>query len=139
MLLAKIRLKLRTSPKPFRALIQALFWQRFARRLPVVSAPKNGVAVAMIEHSRISLEPNVLVGKPVIRGTRLSVEFVIGLMADGWSEADILRDTGGYPRRHHRVSCLCARYVELGEGIPERSLKCAFSPTRISLARRSPG
>jgi uncharacterized protein (DUF433 family) len=30
----------------------------------------------------------VLVGKPVIRGTRLSVEFVIGLMADGWSEAD---------------------------------------------------
>ena len=45
-----------------------------------------------IEHSRISLEPDVLVGKPIIRGTRLSVEFVIGLMADGWSEADILRD-----------------------------------------------
>jgi uncharacterized protein (DUF433 family) len=30
------------------------------------------------------------VGKPVIRGTRLSVEFVIGLMADGWTEPDIL-------------------------------------------------
>jgi hypothetical protein len=43
----------------------------------------------MIEHSRISLAPDVLVGKPVIRGTRLSVEFVIGLMADGWSEAAI--------------------------------------------------
>jgi uncharacterized protein (DUF433 family) len=36
----------------------------------------------MIEHSRISFAPEVLVGKPVIRGTRLSVEFVIGLMAD---------------------------------------------------------
>ena len=48
----------------------------------------------MIEHSRISLAPDVLLGKPVIRGTRLSVEFVIGLMADGWSEADIL---GNYP------------------------------------------
>ncbi len=34
------------------------------------------------ERPRISLAPDVLVGKPVIRGTRLSVEFVIGLMAD---------------------------------------------------------
>jgi uncharacterized protein (DUF433 family) len=44
----------------------------------------------MTEHPRIALAPEVLAGKPVIRGTRLSVEFVIGLMADGWSEADIL-------------------------------------------------
>jgi uncharacterized protein (DUF433 family) len=44
----------------------------------------------MTEHPRIALAPDVLAGKPVIRGTRLSVEFVIGLMADGWSEADIL-------------------------------------------------
>jgi uncharacterized protein (DUF433 family) len=47
------------------------------------------------EHSRITLDPNVLTGKPVIRGTRLSVEFVIGLMADGWSEADILANYSG--------------------------------------------
>ncbi len=39
------------------------------------------------EHSRITLDPAVLAGKPVIRGTRLSVEFVIGLMADGWEVA----------------------------------------------------
>jgi uncharacterized protein (DUF433 family) len=44
----------------------------------------------MIEHSRITLAPEVLAGKPVIRGTRLSVEFVIGLLADRWSEADIV-------------------------------------------------
>src|SRR5262249_27342247 len=37
---------------------------------------------------------------------------------------------------HLAMSCLCARCVELGEGIPERSVKCASSPTRISLARR---
>ena len=36
------------------------------------------------DHSRITLDPAVLAGKPVIRGTRLSVEFVIGLLADGW-------------------------------------------------------
>lgn len=46
----------------------------------------------MTEHPRITLAPDVLAGKPVIRGTRLSVEFVISLMADGWSEADILEN-----------------------------------------------
>jgi uncharacterized protein (DUF433 family) len=45
---------------------------------------------AMMTDDRIVLDLSVLAGKPVIRGTRLSVEFVIGLMADGWNEADIL-------------------------------------------------
>lgn len=49
----------------------------------------------MTEHPRITLAPEVLAGKPVIRGTRLSVEFVIGLLADGWSETDILRNYPG--------------------------------------------
>jgi uncharacterized protein (DUF433 family) len=38
---------------------------------------------------RIIIDPDVLVGKPVVRGTRLAVEFVIDLLAQGWSEADI--------------------------------------------------
>jgi uncharacterized protein (DUF433 family) len=46
-------------------------------------------------HDHIVLDPAVLAGKPVIRGTRLSVEFVIGLMADGWNEADILANCPG--------------------------------------------
>ncbi len=40
--------------------------------------------------SRIVLDPAVLAGKPIVRGTRMSVEFVIGLMAEQWSKADIL-------------------------------------------------
>jgi uncharacterized protein (DUF433 family) len=44
----------------------------------------------MADHPRITLDPDVLAGKPIIRGTRLSVEFIIGLLADRWSEADIL-------------------------------------------------
>jgi uncharacterized protein (DUF433 family) len=44
------------------------------------------------EHSRITLDPALLAGKPVIRGTRLSVEFVIGLMADGWNYPGITHD-----------------------------------------------
>jgi len=43
----------------------------------------------------ITLDPNVLAGKPVIRGTRLSVEFVSGLMADGWCEAEHLGELSG--------------------------------------------
>ena len=31
-------------------------------------------------------------GKPVIRGTRLAVEFVLGLIAQGWSEQEIARN-----------------------------------------------
>lgn len=45
----------------------------------------------MTDHPRITLDPSV----PAIRGTRLSVEFVIGLLADGWSEADIVENYPG--------------------------------------------
>jgi uncharacterized protein (DUF433 family) len=48
--------------------------------------------------SRITLDPSVLAGKPVVRGTRLSVDFVIGLMADGWREDDILQNYPGLTR-----------------------------------------
>ena len=44
---------------------------------------------------RITLDPKVLVGKPVIRGTRLAVEFIVELLADGWSEQQILDNYPG--------------------------------------------
>src|SRR5580693_8799454 len=69
---------------------------------------ENGVAKMMLEHPRITLAPEVLAGKPVIRGTRLSVAFVIGLMADGWSEADILEN---YPGITHEDILACLAYA----------------------------
>jgi uncharacterized protein (DUF433 family) len=60
------------------------------------------------EQSSITLDPSVLAGKPVIRGTRVSVEFVIGLMADGWSEADILAN---YPGIRHEDILACLAYA----------------------------
>lgn len=39
---------------------------------------------------RISLDPNVPVGKPVIKGTRISVELVVDLLAQGWTTGEIL-------------------------------------------------
>src|SRR6202008_1792687 len=68
----------------------------------------------MNEHPRIALAPEVLAGKPVIRGTRLSVEFVIGLMADGWSEADILEN---YPGITHDDILACLAYARDTLGI----------------------
>lgn len=62
----------------------------------------------MTDSARIVLDAAVLAGKPVIRGTRLSVDFIIGLMADGWSEADILRD---YPGLSHEDVAACLAYA----------------------------
>ncbi len=44
---------------------------------------------------RIIVDPNVLVGKPVIKGTRLAVEFIIDLFAQGWSIEEVLRNYPG--------------------------------------------
>jgi uncharacterized protein (DUF433 family) len=43
-------------------------------------------------NDRITLNPEVLVGKPVIKGTRISVEFVVGLLARGWTIEDIIKE-----------------------------------------------
>jgi uncharacterized protein (DUF433 family) len=51
--------------------------------------------MAHVTAQRIVLDPDILTGKPVVRGTRLSVEFIIGLMADGWSTSDILQNYPG--------------------------------------------
>ncbi|NHV96715.1 MAG: DUF433 domain-containing protein [Thaumarchaeota archaeon] len=45
--------------------------------------------------SRIVVDPKVLAGKPVIKGTRVSVEFILDLLANGWSVRSMLRN---YPQ-----------------------------------------
>jgi uncharacterized protein (DUF433 family) len=44
---------------------------------------------------RITVDPKVLVGKPVIKGTRLAVEFILDLLSQGWSYEEILRNYPG--------------------------------------------
>ncbi len=39
---------------------------------------------------RITSDPDVLVGKPVIRGTRISVELILGWLANGWTYEQVL-------------------------------------------------
>lgn len=47
---------------------------------------------AMEWQDRITVDPKVLVGKPVIKGTRISVEFLMELMANGWTQEQILKE-----------------------------------------------
>ena len=58
---------------------------------------------------RITINPAILAGKPIVRGTRLSVEFLIGLLAQGWDEAEILRN---YPGLTHEDLLACLAYAE---------------------------
>lgn len=39
---------------------------------------------------RISVDPRILAGKPVVKGTRISVEMVVDLLAAGWTHEQIL-------------------------------------------------
>jgi uncharacterized protein (DUF433 family) len=59
--------------------------------------------MAWQEH--ITVDPEVLVGKPVIRGTRLAVEFILDLLGQGWSEDQILQNYPGI-RREDILACL---------------------------------
>ena len=44
---------------------------------------------------RILVDPSVMVGKPVIRGTRLTVEFILNNLAQGRTSAEIISEYQG--------------------------------------------
>ncbi len=71
----------------------------------------------MAEEPRIVLDPKVLDGKPVIRGTRLSVEFVIGLLAGEWNEDEILANYPGLSREDILACLAYARDVLSSEKV----------------------
>ncbi len=62
----------------------------------------------MTGQPRITVDPDILGGKPVVKGTRLAVEFIIGLLAADWSETEILRN---YPGLTQADLVACARYA----------------------------
>ncbi len=74
------------------------------RRIPGTSAGDSdgsgGLCVDWISsevndmdwQDRISVDPKVLVGKPVVKGTRIAVEFVVDLLGRGWTTEQIVRE-----------------------------------------------
>ena len=57
---------------------------------------------------RIVVDPRVLTGKPVVRGTRISVELVVDLLAAGWSHTQIL---DSYPHLSEDDIRACLAYA----------------------------
>ena len=61
-------------------------------------------------HDHIHSDPAILAGKPVVRGTRLSVDFLLDLLANGWTLAEGLEN---YP--HLSREALCALFAFAAE------------------------
>jgi len=57
---------------------------------------------------RIACDPKVIVGKPVIKGTRLTVEYILNLLAHGATTEDILDEYEGLTRDDVRACLLFA-------------------------------
>jgi len=72
-------------------------------------AAKRPVKAGKHWRRHIAVDPSILTGKPVVKGTRLAVEFVLGLLAQGWSEAAIMRN---YPGLTHEQILACVAYAQ---------------------------
>lgn len=57
---------------------------------------------------RISIDPGVMVGKPVIRGTRLTVEYILNLLAHGSTTEEILQEYPGLTQEDIQACLLFA-------------------------------
>ncbi|RMD93202.1 MAG: DUF433 domain-containing protein [Calditrichaeota bacterium] len=68
---------------------------------------------------RITVEPRVMVGKPVIRGTRLTVEYILNLLAHGATIEEILQEYKGLTREDIQACILFAtKALESTEFMP---------------------
>lgn len=56
----------------------------------------------------IESKPDVLCGKPCVKGTRLSVEHLVGLLAQGWALPDVL---DAYPGLTREQVLACLKYA----------------------------
>ena len=62
----------------------------------------------MTWQDRITLDLDILAGKPAVRGMRLAVDFVIERLGENWADADILRNDPGVT---HDDIVACLRYA----------------------------
>ena len=80
---------------------------------PLAHAPaerprKSSYSVSMDLLQRISIDPAVRFGKPCVRGTRLTVGDVLGVLAAGRSEAELLLD---FPQLTHEDVLACLAFA----------------------------
>jgi uncharacterized protein (DUF433 family) len=61
-----------------------------------------------IGRERITVDPKVLSGKPIIKGTRIAVEFILELLANSWTVEDILKN---YPQLKREDVAAALKYA----------------------------
>ena len=66
--------------------------------------------------NHIETRSDILAGKPVVKGTRLAVEFIMDLVAKGWTEEEILSN---YPGLTREDVAACAAYADADQGATE--------------------
>ena len=69
---------------------------------------ESGILGCMSWKDHISIDPQILVGKPVVKGTRIAVELVVELMASGWTQEQILEN---YPNLTADAIRACLAYA----------------------------
>ncbi len=65
-------------------------------------------------HDYIHSDPEILGGKPVVKGTRLSVDFILSLLAGGWQESQLFES---YP--HLTPESLRAIFAYASESVQD--------------------
>ena len=83
--------------------------------------------------ARISVDPTIFGGKPIVGGRRLAVEHVLGMLAAGDTADDLLRDTRGSNATTCRpVWCTPAAWlVTNGSNPPSRAPTCEGSARQL--------
>ena len=65
----------------------------------------------IIVEERIEINPEIMHGRPVIKGTRIPVDFIIGLLAKGLSPEEITKKF--YPQLKREDILACLKYAYL--------------------------
>ncbi len=71
----------------------------------------------MTWQDRIIINPEVMVGKPIVKGTRITVEFIFGLLAQGWKTDEILKNYPGIEREDIQACLIYASDVLRAEKV----------------------
>lgn len=82
-------------------------------------------------HDRIVCNPDILVGKPTVKGTRLSVELILGWLAQGWSHQRILDE---YPQL--QPADLQAVFAFVRDGLKDEAMRLQQARRRARPAGR---
>lgn len=56
----------------------------------------------------IEINPKILLGKPVIRGTRIPLELIVKLVAQGWKDEDIIKEYPSLKNKDIKAALLYA-------------------------------